>query len=186
MPESMNRFRTAALTVILLAAAAAPAFAQDGFALKAGYLYNRSQVEGATDVPTASGFGLGVEYVLPGGVGLGVSAYSAGSVREFDVESGTLNVAAEANYFLRIPLLPLAPYGGVHAGFGRYSRGDGSTPGTRPDDGWRELGWQVGMRVQLLPILGLDAQFRRVSTSLETNQGEGLSREQVIIGVALF
>lgn len=181
-----NWMRSLAFGGLLAAVLAAPAAAQDGFALRAGYIYNRSQVEGATEVPGASGFGVGAEYVLPMGIGVGVMGYTAGRVQEFDVEQNSVNVAAEANYFLRLPALPLAPYAGVHAGLGRYSRQDDVRPGTRPNDGWRELGYQLGLRVTLLPIVGLDAQYRRVSTSQEDTQGHALSRNQVMVGITLF
>jgi hypothetical protein len=185
-PIMIGRLRAFCLGGLLATVLATPAMAQDGFALKAGYIYNRAQVEGATEIPGASGFGAGIEYVLPIGIGVGVSGYSAGRTSEFDVESSSVNVAAEVNYFLKLPLLPLAPYAGVHAGFGRYSRRDDSRPGTRPNDSWGELGYQLGVRAQLLPILGLDVQFRRMSTSLENAQGSSLSREQVMVGVAIF
>jgi len=178
--------RSAVLGGLLAAAVAVPAAAQDGFALKGSYIYNRSTVEGATEVPGANGFGLGAEFVLPLGFGVGVSAYTGGRVRDFDVETSGVSVAADANYFFKLPLVPIAPYVGVHAGMGRYSRIDDSSPGTRPKDNLRQLGYQVGVRLPLLSVFGLDAQYRRMSSSLQTSQGSDLSRQQVLVGVTLF
>jgi hypothetical protein len=184
----MSKFlRALVLGALLTGAVAAPAVAQDGFALKAGYIYNRAPAEGAARDAGVSGFGAGVEYVLPiVGVGVGLSAYTGGRVTDFDVATSNVNVVAEANYFLKLPVIPIAPYAGVHAGLGQYSQAHDTTPGTRPQDGWRQLGFQAGVRFQLISLFGVDAQFRRVSTSLANEQGDGLARNQVVVGVTLF
>jgi hypothetical protein len=175
------------LGALLTCAAAAPALAQSGFALKGGYIYNRSDVDASTRVSGANGFGVGAEFVVPiVNLGVGVSAYSGGKVTEFDAETSKINVVAEANYFLKLPMIPVAPYAGVHVGMGHYSQRDDSTPSTRPQDGWRQVGYQAGLRVQLVSLLGVDAQLRRVSSSLATNQDSALSRTQVVVGVTLF
>jgi hypothetical protein len=177
------------LSLLLLLGAALPAQAQQGFALKGHYLYNSSSIsrERTDTLPDANGFGIGAELVLPLGIGVGVSGYTSGGVSEQDVETTTLTVLAEANYFFRLPLLPVSPYAGVHAGLGQYTREDVQNP-QRPQirDGATELGYQVGVRVQLLRTLGLDAQYRRVSTSAFEAQDERLERRQFLVGVALF
>ena len=166
----------------------APAAAQSGFALKGSYIYNRAAVEDAQEsrqIPSASGYGVGLEFVLPMGVGLGVSGYTGGKLSEFDQDASSFTVLAEANYFLKLPLLPLAPYAGVHAGLGRYSRHDVQNPELQ-DDNLRQLGYQLGLRFQITPLVGLDAQYRRVSTSLQADQDRDFSRDQVLVGVTLF
>jgi hypothetical protein len=178
--------QTVTLGALLTGAVAAPAVAQSGFSLKAGYIYNRANLEGAERLPPASGFTLGAEYVLPLGLGVGVSAYTGGRVRDFEVQTSNLNVVGEANYFFRLPLVPVAPYAGLNASMGRYSRVDNTRPGTRPEDRLTEFGYQAGVRAQLLQSLGLDAQIRRVSSSLAATQPRDLSRTQVLIGVTLF
>jgi hypothetical protein len=179
----------AALCLTLLAAAAVPAHAQSGFALKAGYLFNSSVVNGArTDsLPSANGFGVGVEYVLPMGIGLGASAYTEGGLSDFNLDNGSAVFLAEANYFLRLPMLPVSPYAGVHAGLGRYSRDElvGGTP-MKVRDSRDQLGYQLGMRFQATPMLGIDAQWRRVSNSAAADQDGRLERSQVLLGVTLF
>ncbi|MDQ3389290.1 MAG: porin family protein, partial [Gemmatimonadota bacterium] len=184
----MLNLARSSLPLLLLLFAARGAAAQDGFALKGHLLFNSSDISAQrTDtLPSATGFGLGAEFVLPLGIGLGISGYTSGGVRDADLETTSLVVLTEANYFLK--LLPLvSPYVGVHAGLGRYSR-DESDDIRRPElrDGTTELGYQIGARLQLNSLLGLDAQFRRVSTSALREQGGGLERSQFLIGVTLF
>jgi hypothetical protein len=172
---------------LLTAAAGVPAVAQSGFALKASHIYNHVQSKGATEVNGASGFGVGAEYVLPiVGLGVGVSAYTVGRPGEFNFENSTVNAVAEANYFFKLPLIPVAPYAGVHTGLGQFALGDNDRIDARPRDGWRQVGFQAGVRVQLISLLGVDAQFRRVSSSLAAGQGDELSRNQVLVGITLF
>lgn len=182
--------RSLLLGASLVGVVAAPAAAQSGFALKGSYIYNRATVEDAQqtrEVPAASGYGVGAELVLPLGLGLGVSGYTGGKLREFDRDASSFTVLAEANYFLKLPLLPLAPYAGVHAGLGRYSREDVENPSVDVrDDNLRQLGYQLGLRFQLTSLLGLDAQYRRVSTSLQAEQDVEFSRDQVLVGITLF
>jgi hypothetical protein len=179
-------FRGLMLGGLMVGALAAPAVAQSGFALKAGYIYNRAKASGTNQSSAANGFTLGAEYVLPLGLGVGLSAYTGGRVREFDVETSNINVVAEANYFLKLPIIPITPYAGVHAGMGRYSRADEASPGLRPEDNLLQLGYQAGLRFNLLPGFGIDTQYRRVSSSLASTQMPQLTRNQVVIGVALF
>lgn len=184
----MTAPRRSLLTLLCLTACAAPAAAQSGFALKGHYLYNASVAEGTDgEIPSADGFSVGAELVLPGGIGVGVSGYATGDPTDFDAETGSVAALAEANYFFRLPLIPIAPYAGVHAGLGRYT-GDDLDGGAdvASDDGWRQLGVQAGLRLQLGSSLGIDAQFRRVSVSAQRDQDEGLERNQLLVGVTLF
>ncbi|MBA4157676.1 MAG: outer membrane beta-barrel protein [Gemmatimonadetes bacterium] len=182
--------RSLLLGAAFVGVVAAPAAAQSGFALKGSYIYNHATVEDAREtreVPAASGFGMGAEFVLPMGFGLGVSGYTGGTLSEFDRDASRFTVLAEANYFLRLPLLPLAPYAGVHAGLGRYSGADVENPSVDVrDDNLRQLGYQLGLRFQLTSLLGLDVQYRRVSTSLQADQDIDFSRDQVLLGITLF
>jgi hypothetical protein len=170
----------------LLVGAAIPAQAQQGFALKGHFLYNSSAREGARDsIPAANGFSLGAEMVLPLGIGVGVSGYAAGGAdRFFNDEGSSLVGLAEANYFLKLPLIPLAPYAGVHAGLGRITRRD--TSELLRDRTLTQLGFQVGVRVQPISLLGFDAQFRRVSRSAAEGQSGSLERNQILVGITLF
>lgn len=185
MPKPLHLF----LSVLLLLLGATAAPAQQGLALKGHYLYNSSDVnrERTDTLPAADGFGIGMEYVLPLGVGVGVSGYTSGGATDLDVETTSLVVLAEANYFFRLPVVPVSPYAGVHAGLGRYSR-EQAEGAERPRvrDSATELGFQVGLRVQLVSLLGLDAQYRRVSTSAFEEQGSSLERSQLLVGVTLF
>ncbi len=165
----------------------APAAAQSGFALKGHYLYNSSAAGGIRSQPSASnGVGIGVELVLPLGVGVGVSAYRARGGVEPGEEAGTTVFLAEANYFLRLPL-GLSPYVGVHAGLDTRLRRDPEDPGRGFfKDSRSQLGYQAGLRLQPISLIGLDLQYRRMSTSAALDQGTRLERGQVLIGVTLF
>jgi len=178
--------------ILLTAAAAllftaAPLVSQQGFSLKGHYIYNYSSIEGADTIPSAQGFGIGAEYVLANRLGLGGSIYTAGSVGDFDIETSTVTLLGEANYFFQLPLLPVSPYVGVHAGFGSFTR-EGVEAGDRPqtDDFGARIGYQGGVRVQLLPFLGLDAQLRRMSSFIGDDQVADFEQTQLLVGVALF
>lgn len=183
----MKRF----LRILLLGSAclsvnALPAAAQKGFALKGHYIYNHSTVSGAESASSMSGFGLGAEYVLPFGLGFGVSGYTEGRVLDVSETSNVVGLL-EANYFLRLPLLPVAPYAGVHAAVGSSSWQDLSMPDRpRLKDTHTGLGYQLGLRFQPLSFLGLDAQYRRVSDWARHAQDDRLERGQLLIGVTLF
>lgn len=163
--------------------------AQSGFALKGHYIVNSSSADDAREarqLPDADAFGLGVEYVLPLGIGVGVSGYTASS-EEGPVENREFTILAEANYFFDIPLIPVSPYLGLHAGLGVLDQDNVSDPDLRLQDKNRsQLGYQLGVRVQLNELLGLDAQWRRMSTSADANQSSRLERNQVLLGVTLF
>ncbi len=178
----------------LAAFAAAPALhAQDGFALKAGYVFNKSNVDdarssGFNDVPSPDGFSVGAEYVLPMGIGIGATAYTEGSATSVDAKTTAFAVLAEANYFLKLPVIPIRPYVGVHAGVGRYTIEDVQAGPSSPEikDSRTQLGFQVGARWQVNGLLGVDAQYRRVSDQASKDQSPDLERNQFVVGVTLF
>jgi hypothetical protein len=179
------------LAVVGLALAqAAPATAQHGFALKGHYLLNSSTADAARadgTIPSADGLGLGAEYVLPGGLGFGVSGYTAGSPKDVDYKTTEFTFVGELNYFLRLPVVPLAPYVGVHAGLGTSTGDDVSVGDVSLGDRSRsQLGYQVGLRFQPTGLIGLDAQWRHVSTSAFEGQDGRLERNQVLLGITLF
>ncbi|MDB4949672.1 MAG: hypothetical protein JWM27_2321 [Gemmatimonadetes bacterium] len=170
----------------LLAGAAAPAHAQQGFALKGHYLFNESKVKGADSIPAADGFSVGAEYVLPLNVGIGVSGYTTGHITEANRRSTEYGFLAEANYFFKLPIIPVAPYAGVNAGLGHYTVNELSGAEAKIQDTRTQLGFQVGARLQLTHMLGVDAQYRRVSQSAADSQSSRLERNQVLVGVTLF
>jgi hypothetical protein len=179
----------------LAAFAAAPALhAQSGFALKGGYVFNKSKVDdarssGFESVPSPDGFSVGAEYVLPMGIGVGASAYAEGSATSIDAKSTSFAVLAEANYFAKLPVIPIRPYVGVHAGVGHYTIQDiesGPTNGPEIKDSRTELGFQLGARWQLTSMFGVDAQYRHMSDQASKDQSPSLERNQFVVGVTLF
>ena len=170
-----------------LLASAGGAQAQSGFALKGHYLFNASDVENReTQTPVADGFSVGAEFVLPLSIGVGVTAYTTGKATEVERESTSFGVLAEANYFIDLPVLPITPYVGVHGGLGQYTIEDASAADPRLEDSRTQLGWQVGARFQFNSLLGLDAQYRRVSEFASETQGGDLERNQVLVGITVF
>jgi len=186
----MNAKRSIRLGLLAagLLAAASPAAAQDGFALKGGALFNRSTVneEGTgLSLSEAAGWNVGAEVVLPLGLGVGISGYTAGSPDDFDLSQGSLVVLGEANYFLKLPFLPVAPYAGVHVGLGTYTLDDVENA-VRPEVDFGDLGYQFGVRFQPTALLGIDAQFRRVSGSLAGQQDTDFESNHFLIGLTIF
>lgn len=176
-------------TSVLGGIAAAPAQAQSGFALKGHYIINSSAAEEAQEtrqLPDADAFGLGAEFVLPMGIGLGISGYTAQTDDE-GIEYSEFTILGEANYFFKLPLLPVAPYAGIHAGLGVLDQDNVTDPDLQIQDKNRnQLGFQLGVRVQLTQMVGLDAQWRRMSTSADEDQDDRLERNQVLLGVTVF
>lgn len=178
----------------LAAFAVAPALsAQDGFALKAGYVFNQSKIDdarssGFESVPSPDGFSVGAEYVLPMGIGIGATAYTEGSARNVDAKTTSFAVLAEANYFAKLPIIPIRPYVGVHAGVGRYTIEDVQGGPTNPEikDSRTQLGFQLGARWQVTQMFGVDAQYRHVSDQASKDQSPDLERNQFVVGVTLF
>lgn len=177
-----------ALLLVFFLAVPSSLFAQQGPALKLGALFNQTRVEDERQdlrPSDATGWSVGAEYVLPLGLGVGLSAFTAGSPDEFSLAEGSLVVLGEANYFIRLPLLPLSPYAGFHVGLGTYALEDvENRPRSEVDFG--DLGYQLGVRFQPTSLLGLDAQYRRVSGHVAHEQGVELESGQWILGVTLF
>lgn len=183
-------------TIIVLAAAAGftvlgtvPLDAQSGFALKGHYIINSSAAEEAEEsrtLPAADAFGLGAEFVLPMGLGVGISGYTA-QTDDQEVESREFTILGEVNYFISLPVLPISPYVGVHAGLGVLDQDNVTDPDLEIQDKNRsQLGYQLGVRFQVTPLIGLDAQWRRMSTSADADQDDRLERNQVLLGVTVF
>jgi hypothetical protein len=129
-----------------------------------------------------AGFGAGIELVLPSGIGLGMTAFTrGGQISEFDLEASDLVVTAEANYFLRIRPLRLAPFVGVHGGVLSQSQGERGDLGWH--DGFDELGYQYGVRFQPFALIGIDLQVRH--NSGYAGRAHGVDRE-VLLGMTLF
>lgn len=178
----------------LAAFAAAPALhAQSGFALKGGYVFNKSNIDDAREsgfesVPSPDGFSVGAEYVLPMGLGIGATAYTERSARNVDAKTTSFAVLAEANYFVRVPVIPIRPYVGVSAGIGRYTIDDVQSGPSSPElkDSRTQLGYQIGARWQLTTLLGIDAQYRHVSDKASEDQSPDLERNQFVVGITLF
>jgi hypothetical protein len=173
----------------LLAAAAVPAQAQSGLALKGHFLFNETNARESEQnrrIPAEDGFSIGAEYVLPMGIGLGVSAYTEGKATEADLQTQRFGVLAEANYFFSLPVIPLRPYVGVHAGLGRYSYDDLDNADPEIEDSRTELGYQLGVRWQATSMIGVDAHYRHVSDSASDSQSPELERNQVLVGITLF
>jgi hypothetical protein len=187
------RKATFALAALAAFGGASTLRAQSGPALKAHYVFNQSKIDdargsGFTDIPSADGFSVGVEYVLPIGIGIGATAYTEGKATEVDTRTSSFAVVAEANYFAKLPIIPLRPYAGIHAGIGRYTIEDVSGGPATPSikDSRTQLGYQLGVRWQLTPIVGIDGQFRHVSDSASEDQSPDLERNQFLIGITIF
>ena len=165
------------LAAVLAALAAGPAGAQSGFALKGGLVFNSSTVDDqgtGLRLSDAAGWNLGAEVVLPVGLGVGITGYSAGSPDDFDTRHGSFVVLGEANYFLRLGFIPLTPYGGVHVGLGSYAL-DERDDWHRPEVDFGDVGYQFGVRFQPRSIEGA---FRRGWPLLAANQGRRTLRHQ--------
>ena len=187
------RKATFALAALAAFAGASTLRAQSGLALKGHYVFNESKIDdargsGFTDVPSPDGFSVGVEYVLPMGIGIGATAYTEGKATEVDTRTSSFAVVAEANYFLKLPVIPLRPYAGIHAGVGHYTIEDvsGGTASPSIKDSRTQLGYQLGVRWQVSPLFGIDGQFRHVSDSASEDQSPDLERNQFLLGITLF
>jgi hypothetical protein len=161
--------------------------AQSGFSLKANTIFNRETVEETRRTPATVGLGAGAELVLPGGFGIGISAYTGGRLSTLHRDVSSTLILGELNYHLPIPLLPISPYAGVHAGLGSYTRADRADPDRlRREDDLHQLGYQLGVRIPFRSVIGLEAQYRRVSTWLAREQDGRFSREQILVGITVF
>jgi hypothetical protein len=188
------RKATFALAALAAFAGVSTLRAQSGPALKVHYVFNQSKVDdarssGFDDVPSPDGFSIGAEYVLPIGIGIGATAYTEGKATDVDTRTSSFAVLAEANYFAKLPFVPLRPYVGLHAGVGRYTIEDvsgGTADPPRVRDNRTQLGYQLGVRWQISPLVGLDGQFRHVSDSASEEQSPDLERNQFLIGITVF
>ncbi len=185
--------RKIALSLALLALSAVAAPAQDasfnsGIKLRGNFHFNRSAVNSEDPrVPEAeNGYGAGLEII---GRHLGVALYgfTVGNAREFDADATPVMVVAELNYFWPIQSIRLAPYAGIHTGLGVFTKDYFNEPFVpKPQDGISGLGYQIGLRFKPIPVIGLDAQWRRMSVSAFEAHGEMLERNQILIGLTLF
>jgi hypothetical protein len=166
--------------------APSPSF-NSGIKLRGNYHVNRSAVQTASERPTQEdGYGFGLEI---NGKHLGIALYGFGSGRlsEYEAETSPVIVVAEANYFVPIERLRLAPYAGVHTALGEFTKTYFDDPHfPRPQDGVPALGYQFGVRFKPIPVIGLDAQWRRQSAFAATAQDPSLERNQVLVGITLF
>lgn len=185
----------ALLTAAAQVAAPAPsAHAQSGpFSFNSGikirgdFHVNRSSVKNSEELPEQEiGYGLGLE--LNGNkLGLGLYGYTAGQAQSFDSETTPVIVVAEANYFLPVEALRIAPYAGVHTALGEFTKDYLKAPHLpKPQDGLREIGYQVGLRFRPLPLVGLDVQWRKQSRFAQDNQDASLEATQVLVGFTVF
>ena len=177
------------LVAAAISAMAMPAAAQSGLAIKGHLLFNETNAREAEEnrrVPAENGFSVGAEYVLPIGLGVGVSAYTEGKASTDELETRRFGVLAEANYFFSIPVIPIRPYVGLHAGLGQYTYEDVGNQRPEIKDSRTELGYQAGLRWQVTQMIGVDAHYRHVSDSASDEQSPELERNQVLVGITLF
>lgn len=183
-----------AFAALVLLSAPERAAAQSGFGLKGHLVYNASTAQTFRDNPDTSlgsdfsGFSLAGEYLIPFGLGIGLSGTASGDPRDTD-RATVFMLLAEANYYLDLPVLPVQPFAGVHVGIGSWSwdvrdevvGGDGFSDLERAD-----FGWQVGVRITLFGPLSIEGMFRRMSASAEQEQDPGFESDQVLLGVRIF
>jgi hypothetical protein len=184
------------LALALLTLSALPAAAQQsaggysfnsGLKLRGNFHFNQSRAEGVSEVPRGeNGYGVGLE-IIGKNIGIGLYGFAEGKTDSFDVEQTVVHAAVEANYFLPIRRIRLAPYVGVHTGLGSFDKEFFESPtAPRVQDGFKALGYQAGFRFKPIPVIGLDAQWRRQSKSIAEAQGNALERDQILVGITLF
>ena len=156
-----------------------------GIKLRGNFHLNQSSA--TTDLnQSENGYGAGVE-IIGHHIGVGLYGFTDGQTGSFDKEETAFSFVFEANYFYPIQRFRVAPFLGVHTGLGTYTSAYFSEPKfPTPQDGFRDLGYQAGIRFKPIPVIGLDAQWRRQSHSTARNQGETLDRNQFLIGITLF
>lgn len=180
-------YRAGMLAALALAVlAAVPADAQ--LKLRGNYVYNRASVDAqsARLNQPKQGYGAGLDVILPGGLGIGLSGYTSGRASGFESATSQVVVLGEANYFLRLPLR-ITPYAGIHSSLGAFTGEyfkDPHLPGFEDDLGG--LGYQAGVRFQPFGPLGLDVQWRRLSAHAASVQHPSFQREQILLGLTLF
>jgi hypothetical protein len=190
MSRTIRGAMPAALAMTLFVVA--PVSAQSGFGLKGHVVYNASTAQTFQDDRDRSaagdfvGFNVGAEYVLPFGVGIGATGYASGDPRDTD-RATVFMVLAEANYVLDLPGVPVSPFAGAHVGVGSWSwsvRDEVMGEGIGDLDRAR-FGWQLGLRVRLLPGLSLEGLYRRMSAEAEDAQQPGFESDQVLLGIRI-
>jgi len=189
-PRIRGALSAALLSLVTGFLVAAPASAQTGFGLKAHLVYNASAAETFEDERSSRsvgdfvGLGLGAEYVLPFGLGLGVTGQASGDPRDTD-RATVLMVLAEANYHMNIPMLPITPFAGAHIGLRTFSSDARNEflNGDRGDLDRARVGWQAGVRVQVVRRLSVEGMYRRLSARAESALDPGFEGGQVILGV---
>jgi hypothetical protein len=144
--------------------------------------------ESATEARPQEEHGYGVGLEINGShIGVALYGFTHGRTAEFDSEQSPVSVVLEANYFLPIERIRLAPYAGIHTGLGVFTKGYFDEPFLpKPRDSFRNLGYQFGVRLKPIPVIGLDAQWRRSSVSVAEGQHELLKRNQFMVGITLF
>jgi hypothetical protein len=158
-----------------------------GIKLRGNYHINQSTASDKQE----NGFGAGLE-IVGNHIGIGLYGFTQGKTSEFDKETSVVSAVLEANYFYPIERLRLAPYAGVHTGLGQFTSEYFDDPFfPKPQDSFKDLGYQVGLRFKPIPVIGLDVQWRRSSASLvswqDENGGENpLERNQFLVGITLF
>jgi hypothetical protein len=186
------------LLLALLAVSTSPAHAQyhrapdpgsfnSGIKLRGNLHFTQTRADVATEMPRGeNAYGAGLE-IIGRRLGMGVYGFAPGRTEGFEAERTAVHVALEANYFHPMERIRLAPYVGVHSGLGSFTRDYFADPHfPRPRDGRRDLGYQAGIRFKPIPLIGLDAQWRRQSRSITVEMGEMLERDQFMVGVVLF
>lgn len=177
-----------ALAVTPLAAEAQrnePSSFVSGIKVRGNVHFNRTALNDP-GLEARNAYGLGLEFVARQ-VGVGLYGYSDGSSPSAHTDTTTVFVVAEANFYLPMEELRIAPYLGVHTHLGNFDRSwfdDPTVP--RPQDGFDSLGYQIGVRYQPFPMVAIDAQWRQQSESVWNEQNGFLDRNQILVGVVLF
>jgi hypothetical protein len=189
--------RSIVILSVLVGLGAAPAAAQyNGAGAEPGYSFNAGiKLRGNLHLNQSAtkerpqeenGYGAGLE-IIGNHIGVGLYGFTHGKTAEFDSESSPVNVVLEANYFVPIERIRVAPYAGIHTGLGVFTKEYFDEPFfPKPQDSFKNLGYQVGVRFKPIPVIGLDAQWRRSSVSVWENQDEMLERNQFMVGITLF
>jgi hypothetical protein len=155
-----------------------------GIKLRGNLHFNESAME--VRAQEEHGYGAGLE-IIGNHIGVALYGFTHGKTAEFDSEQSPVNVVLEANYFLPIERIRLAPYAGIHTGLGAFTKDYFDEPFfPKPRDNFKKLGYQVGVRLKPIPVIGLDAQWRRSSLSVAEGQHELLERNQFMVGITLF
>jgi hypothetical protein len=194
---TMNRSSTAVLLALLALATPGTAVTQEapgssfhsGLKFKGAHIYNRSSLDTEQRELTEAntGWSAGIE-IVGRHIGIGLTGFTAGTISEFAVDETTFVVLAEANYYVPIRVIRLAPYVGVHTGLGSYTSSYVDEPylPSVSDRSPASLGLQFGARWQPIALGSIDVQWRRLSESAAQAQDRSFERSQILLGVTLF